>query len=116
MWIISIVPNIFWMISIACLIHNQKIDGNKKIFYMLVLQFIFLPMCMIGNSVLLDEESVETATTIIDLMTLLVVAYYGYEYKHEFKTDANKYHKYAIVGLIACFVIIVFIFFILEIL
>lgn len=120
MWIFILLPNLVWMICIFYVLYQDKIENDKKILYLLILNLIFMFLDLTLGKEFINDESIEIVTLVIEFIELFLIAFWLNKRKitsifltensQKTKGQQNTF-KFGLLGLEICILFIVLIYF-----
>lgn len=120
MWIFILLPNLVWMICIFYVLYQDKIENDKKILYLLILNLIFMFLDLTLGKEFINDESIEIVTLVIEFIELFLIAFWLNKRKitsifltensQKTKGQQNTF-KFGLLGLGICILFIVLIYF-----
>ncbi|WP_028042330.1 hypothetical protein [Candidatus Stoquefichus massiliensis] len=113
-------PNLVWMICIFYVLYQDKIENDKKILYLLILNLIFMFSDLTLGKEFINDESIEIVTLVIEFIELFLIAFWLNKRKitsifltensQKTKGQQNAF-KFGLLGLGICMLFIVLIYF-----
>ena len=124
MWVFILIPNLIWLICIFYVLYQDKIESDKKILYLLILNLIFIFSDLVLGNEFINDMSIEIVTLIIEFIQLFLITYWVNKKKitsvftFQYKQSNNLLKKgfnNGVFGLIICLVLIGLMYFLLVV-